>query len=92
MAIIRPIIINIHPVAEGSRENPYMKDERAIPYITDPLQSNFSPDDSAHSVFILLLISISEIIPKGTRKAKMLLHPKYCVSNPPITGPHDNPR
>src|SRR5450759_1317221 len=92
IAIIIAITIHIHPKEEGSREKPYIKDARAIPYTIDPRQSNFSPTASAHSVFIFLFIRISEIMPKGTRNAKILLHPRYWVSNPPITGPHDKPR
>ena len=87
-----PAEIQIHPIVDGSLENPYMKEDKAIPYITDPRQSNSSPAESAHSVFIFLFIRISDTIPKGTRNANMLLHPKYWVSNPPITGPVESPR
>src|SRR5450759_903986 len=76
-AISTPVMIQIHPREDGSREKPYMNDASAIPYIRDPRQSNFSPDDSAHSVLIFLLMRMSETIPKGTRNAKILLHPRY---------------
>jgi len=81
-----------HPRVEGSFEKPYIKDDNATPYITEPGQSNLSPAASAHSVLIFVFISISERIPNGIRNANMLLHPKYCVSNPPITGPSERPR
>jgi len=37
-------------------------------------------------------MNASETIRKGTSIIKMLLHPKYWVSNPPKTGPIDKPR
>jgi len=66
----------IHPATDGSFENPYMAAAIEMPYMTDPFQSNLSPLDSTHSGFIFLKIRYRETKPIGTRKAKMLLHPK----------------
>jgi hypothetical protein len=58
----------------------------------EPIRSNFSPFDSAHSPFNFKETRATSVNPKGTFTRKMLLQPKCNVRNPPKKGPIESPR
>ena len=87
----RPVEIKMTLKVVGKIEMPYMNAKMAVPYMMEPVKSNFSSRAPVHSPLSLKRTSRIITTPKGILSKKILRQLIYWIISPPKNGPQDNP-